>query len=163
MNFNPQNSETSNNKNKRKRKIIWFNPPYSKNVSTNVGKFFLNLIEKHFPNHHKYRKLFNKNNLKVSYSCMNNLKSLINGHNKFILNEDKDQRTKKCNCVNKNECPLGNECQTSNIVYKAELSCNNPNYQTKAYIGISATTFKQCYANHKKIIQSRKIFHRIIQ
>ena len=42
-----------NNKNKdtkrRKRKIIWFNPPYSKNVSTNVGNQFLQLINKHFP------------------------------------------------------------------------------------------------------------------
>jgi len=25
-------------KKKRKRKIIWFSPPYSKNVQTNVGK-----------------------------------------------------------------------------------------------------------------------------
>ena len=31
------------NKN-RKRNITWFNPPFSKNVSTNVGKRFLNLI-----------------------------------------------------------------------------------------------------------------------
>ena len=42
-----------NNKNKdtkrRKRKIIWFNPPYSKNVSTKVGNQFLKLINKHFP------------------------------------------------------------------------------------------------------------------
>ena len=36
----------------RKRNIIWFNPPYSKNVSTNVGKKFLTLIEKHFPENH---------------------------------------------------------------------------------------------------------------
>ena len=40
-----------NNKNKdtkrRKRKIIWFNPPYSKNVSTKVGNQFLKLINKH--------------------------------------------------------------------------------------------------------------------
>ena len=42
-----------NNKNKdtkrRKRKIIWFNPQYSKNVSTKVGNQFLKLINKHFP------------------------------------------------------------------------------------------------------------------
>ena len=31
------NKNVSRNKN-RKRKIIWFNPPYSNNVSTNIGK-----------------------------------------------------------------------------------------------------------------------------
>ena len=34
-------------KRKRSRKIIWFNPPYSKNVKTNIGKTFLMLINKH--------------------------------------------------------------------------------------------------------------------
>ena len=38
-----------NHRRKRQRKIIWFNPPYSKIVTTNVGKKFLNLIDKHFP------------------------------------------------------------------------------------------------------------------
>ena len=74
-----------NNKNKdtkrRKRKIIWFNPPYSKNVSTKVGNQFLKLINKHFPRHHKLYKLLNKNNVKASYSCMPNMKSIINTHN----------------------------------------------------------------------------------
>ena len=37
----------------RGRNIIWFNPPYSSNVNTNVGKLFLNLLQKHFPRHHK--------------------------------------------------------------------------------------------------------------
>ena len=66
-----------NNKNEgtkqRKRKIIWFNPPYSKNVLSKVGNQFLKLINKHFPRHHKLYKLFNKNNVKVSYSSMPNI------------------------------------------------------------------------------------------
>ena len=33
----------------RQRKIIWFNPPYSVNVETNIGKTFLKLIDKHIP------------------------------------------------------------------------------------------------------------------
>ena len=68
-----------NNKNKNtkrcKRKLIWFNPPYSINVSTKVGNQFLKLINKHFPRHHKIYKLFNKNNVKVNYSCMPNMKN----------------------------------------------------------------------------------------
>ena len=38
------NIDTATNKKQRKRNIIWFNPPYSKNVKTNIGKIFLNLI-----------------------------------------------------------------------------------------------------------------------
>ena len=45
--------KSTNNKNKytrrRKRKIIRFNTPYSKNISTKVGNRFLKLINKHFP------------------------------------------------------------------------------------------------------------------
>ena len=69
--INSKNEETK----QRKRKIIWFNPPCSKNVSTKVGNQFLKLINKHFPRHHKLYKLFNKNNVKVSYSCMPNIKN----------------------------------------------------------------------------------------
>ena len=43
------NIYTASNKKQRKRNIIWFNPPYSKHVKTNIGKIFLNLIKKHFP------------------------------------------------------------------------------------------------------------------
>ena len=44
----------------RQRKIIWFNPPYNGNMETNIGKTFLNLIAKHFPNTSKFHKIFNK-------------------------------------------------------------------------------------------------------
>ena len=53
-------------KKRRKRKIIWFNPPYSNNVKRNVGKQFLKLVRRHFPKGHKLNKIFNKNTLKVS-------------------------------------------------------------------------------------------------
>ena len=36
-------------RNNRKRNIIWFNPPYNNNIATNIGRYFLNLIKKHFP------------------------------------------------------------------------------------------------------------------
>ena len=34
----------------RSRNIIWFNPPYDKYIYSNIGRDFLNLISKHFPN-----------------------------------------------------------------------------------------------------------------
>ena len=71
-----QNQRTNKNKN-RSRNIIWFNPPYSQNVETNVAKSFLCLIDKHFPKSHKLHKIFNRNNLKVSYSCTTNMGNII--------------------------------------------------------------------------------------
>ena len=61
-----QNTENDKKKRNRTRKIIWFNPPYSLNVKTNVGRSFLNLIKKHFPEENKLHEIFNKNSVKVS-------------------------------------------------------------------------------------------------
>ena len=52
-----KHDQKKDNSQQRKIKIIWFNPPYSKNVTTKVGQFFLSLIDKHFPPHHKLHKL----------------------------------------------------------------------------------------------------------
>ena len=95
------NINTANNKKQRKRNIIWFNPPYSKNVKTNIGKIFLNLIKKHFPSHHKFHKLFSKNTVKISYSCTRNIKTIINSHNAKILFPKKSTEQRTCNCLNK--------------------------------------------------------------
>ena len=84
--MNNKNEETK----QRKRKIIWFNPPYSKDVSTKVGNQFLILINKHFPRHHKFYKQFNKNNVKVSYSYMPNMQNISNKHKKKIINPPKN-------------------------------------------------------------------------
>ena len=60
-------------KRQRKRNIIWFNPPYSKNVKTNIGKICIKLINKHFPRSSDLHKIFNRNTLKLSYSCTENM------------------------------------------------------------------------------------------
>ena len=65
----------------RPRKITWFNPPFSQNVATNVGRKFRTLIRKHFPKSSKLYKIFNKNTLKISYSCMPNITAVIRQHN----------------------------------------------------------------------------------
>ena len=57
----------------RGKNIIWYNPPLSKNVKTNIEKQFLHLLDKHFDRNHKYHKIFNYNNVKISYSCMDNM------------------------------------------------------------------------------------------
>ena len=79
------NIDTASNKKQRKRYIIWLNPPHSKNVKTNIEKIVLNLIKKHFPPHNKFHKLFYKNTAKISYSCTQNVKTIINSDNEKTL------------------------------------------------------------------------------
>ena len=62
---------------RRKRKIMWFNPPYSKNISTKAGNQFLKLIIKLFPRHHKFYKLFTKNNVKKTTAARPTWKTLL--------------------------------------------------------------------------------------
>ena len=47
-------------KRKRSRQVIWFNPPYSSNVKTNIGKVFFCILKKHFPNDCELLRLYNK-------------------------------------------------------------------------------------------------------
>ena len=94
-----------------KRKIIWFNLPYIMNVRTNIGKTFLKLMRKYFPNGNPLHKIFNKNMLKVSYSCMSNMASIMLSHNHTILNPDVSLEY-GCICRSRNDCLLQNNCLT---------------------------------------------------
>ena len=106
----------------RKRKILWFNPPYSMNVKTNIARNFLQLLDKHFPPGHKLHKIFNRNNVKVSYGCTPSAASIINSHNKKILENQPSNTTAECNCRVKDSCPLQGKCQTENVVYLAQVT-----------------------------------------
>ena len=64
---------------------VLLHPPYSKHVATNVGKKNLLIVNNCFRQDHPLRKIFNKNTLKISYSCMPNLEAKITNHNKAIL------------------------------------------------------------------------------
>jgi hypothetical protein len=139
--------ETHQRKKNRKRNILWFNPPFSANVKTNVGKRFMSLVQKHFPPHHQYRSLFNKNNVKVSYSCVENMGNVIQSHNGKILNQQKPKEEKSCNCRVKSSCPLDGSCRKACIVYKATVTSGA---STKLYYGASEGDFKQRYYNHTK-------------
>ena len=85
LNYRDPTSPNLITKSKWQRNILWFNLPYSNTVKTKIGKFFLQLIKKNFPKEHKFHKIFNKNIVKLSYSCMPNIKTKINAHNRDIL------------------------------------------------------------------------------
>ena len=119
LKYEPPN--TPQRKHNHTRKIVWFNPPYSysKNVATNIGKEFLNLLRVHFPTQHPFHCLFNRNTVKLSYSCMMNRNSIIKAHNTKVLKKNDTNQTeqrKGCNCRDKQTCPVDNKCLTSNVV-----------------------------------------------
>ena len=96
------------------RNMIWFNLAINKNVSTNEDKRFLNLLDQHFPKSNKLHAIFNRNTVKVSYSCTQNMSSMIKSHNKKVINKDVKE-SKSCNCRVKSECPLNGQCQVTDI------------------------------------------------
>ena len=54
-------SSNNNTKRNRQRNIIWFNLPFSRAVSTNIGKRIFQLLRHQFPPSNKLHKIFNKN------------------------------------------------------------------------------------------------------
>ena len=128
----------------RRRNITWYNPPFSKNVATNVGKKFLRIVKESFTPGHPLRKIFNRNTLKVSYSCMPNLERKISAHNKSSLANSQSQE-KSCNCRDKYSCPLSGDCLIQNVVYQATVE--SP-MGKETYIGLTANQFKTRFRNH---------------
>ena len=79
----------------------------------------------------------------------------INMHNKEVIAEKKTEAV-KCNCINKPNCPLSNQCQITDIIYKAKITSNLRKYHQKIYYRSSEGTFKQRYGNHKKSFNHEK-------
>ena len=125
----------------RKRKVIWYNPPWNANVKTNLGRKFINIINRCFPNEHPVHKIFNKHTLKLSYSCMPDIKSIISSHNKAVLSNFYQSQTqtndKECNCRKKDQCPLDGKCLS-------QMSFTKPQSQHKHH---------QTHKNARGIIQ----------
>ena len=133
---------TTANKN-RKINIIWFNPPYSANVVTEVGNHFLSLLDKHFPPHNKFHKIFNRKIIKISYSCLPNMKTIINSYNHKVTNP-------KSITKDRTKCPLTQNCFVNNIIYKAVSTSTSPHYKEKIYFSTGETTVKLRYSNHQR-------------
>lgn len=142
-------------KRNRRKKAIYFNAPYCASVKTKIGKEFFKIIDRHFPQDHRYHKLYNRKTVKLSYSCMSNLKSIIQGHNrKIIEGEGLNGTEESCNCRKKENCPLGGDnCRQENIIYKAVVSSS---LESKEYIGSSANSFKERYTSHKSSFTHKK-------
>ena len=123
--------EKTNNrdKKKRRRKIIYFQPPFSLSVKTPLGRKFLQLVKKHFHPKHPLYKILNPKCLKISYCCLPNVKREITSINNAVRSRQVDDKNKEwCNCRGRKKdqtiCPLNGYCQKASIIYKAEISSN---------------------------------------
>ena len=141
-----------NNTRRRTQKIIWFNPPFSLNVKTNVAKIFLELTETQFPPENKLHKIFNRNTVKFSYSCTQNISQIIKGHNKKVT-QIKLNHQLECNCRIETECPLNGDCRKETVIYKCTALTT---FQPKTvYLGLAEGELKkQKYYNHNQIVQN---------
>ena len=162
-------------KSKRKRSVLYFNLPFNSAVWTNLGKLFLELLNKHFPKHHHLNKFINRHNMKMSYCTTKNIKAHLAAHNKKILNPKIDS-SKSCNCRSyesrlksrnvklrkelKNPslpddhpppnwfpkgCPVNGECLTESVIYSASVNSNN---SSMTYIGLTGDSFKTRFNGH---------------
>ena len=143
--------ENNRRKNRPRNDILWYNPPFSKNVSTNIGQRFLSLINRCFHKDHSLRKIFNKNKVKISYSCMPNIKQTIDNQNKqklrlFNNNTTENEESKPCNCRKKDECPLDGNCLQAAVIYQAKVTRTDNTHET--YVGLTENDFKTRYKNH---------------
>ena len=141
LKYNPVNIKTHSKCN-HERNIIWFNLPFNRNVSKKIGRCFLKLLDKHFPRDHRSHKIFNRNSVKVSYSCTKNMKTIINNHNKNIFGKKPSVDTSTCNCQNKEDYPLNGQYRIGEVVYESTLTNNQQNYKDEKYFGIAEESFK---------------------
>ena len=143
--YKESHNATQQSRRNRPRNILWYNPPCSKNVKMNVGKCFLSLIDQHFPKSNPLYKIFNRNTLKLSYSCMSNIKTIISSHNKAQINKSDATNDSNCNCRNSSTCPMDGKCNDQSIIYQAEVTTST---SKETYIGLCDTAFNLRYRNH---------------
>ena len=112
------------------------NPPFNQCVSNNIAKVFLKLLDKHSLKSNILHKIFNRNSVKVRYSCTQNISQIISNHNMSILNS-RTENCLPCNCQKKEECPLDGKCRSKDVIYECVASTPNaPNKNFYCVISI---------------------------
>ena len=149
--------DVTKRKRTRKRHVIWYNPPFSIGVKTDIGRKFLKIIDKCFDKRHPLRGVFNRTTVKMSYETTPNLQQIIASHNKKLISKaNKTSETKKlCSCRKGDTCPLDGKCLSENIIYQATITPNSGKEET--YIGLTSNKFKTRLANHKAALKNKNL------
>ena len=151
--------KTQKTRGRRRKSILWFNPPWSDTVKTNIGSQFLKLVDKHFKDDDFLGYHFNRQKIKISYSTMPNIKRIITSHNRRLINPKEELELidcdKKGRC--KDECfEERKKCQSRCSIYQASLQYETPHAsipalkipKSKVYTGLTSNKLKERFNHH---------------
>ena len=123
-----------------------------------IGKEFLGLVDKHFPEGSALHKIINRNTVKISYMTMPNFAKILNGISKSKLKDESDDNTtNRCTCTDE-PCPLNGKCKEKEVVYKATVTTDNEN----TYTGLSENTMIERIWDHKTSFKYQKYKHKTL-
>ena len=79
--------------------------------------------------HHKFHKLFNPNNVKISY----NIKPVINSHYRKKIHPSSIIGKGTCRCISKALYPLNQKCHDNNNLYQVKITLLDETSKTKVH------------------------------
>ena len=91
-------------------------------------------------------KIFKRNTVKISYSCMPSLKQKIDGHNKSILRKT-NVPSRACNCQQPAHCLMAGNCLKSSVVCQVTVTTEDSK-PAQTYVGLTDNSFKTRFVNH---------------
>lgn len=117
-----------------------------------IGGSLLFLLNKHFPKGSELHKLFNKNNLKILYSCLPSYDAILKGINTNKINATKTRAngSKACNSEGvRNKGCIGKEmCEEISVVYEATVHLNENGIYKRTYVGMTDGKLKYQIRKH---------------
>ena len=148
QNSNDKLHDDKKTRNKNKKKILWFNPPFSSSLKTKFGQLFLKLLDKHFPIDHPLYPVMNRRKCKISFRTCPSMKNIIDSHNKRIMKKLNAKKvTLPCNC--RKDCPIQDgKCRTESVIYCAEI-------KDASYIGLTSGQIKDRITSHRQTFREK--------
>uniref|UniRef100_A0A0L8I4B8 Uncharacterized protein n=1 Tax=Octopus bimaculoides TaxID=37653 RepID=A0A0L8I4B8_OCTBM len=114
----------------KRKHSIWLNIPYNYTVSTNIYKKFMDILQKNFDPNHRYYKIFSQHTIRISYSTLPNIGSIINKLNKKNTELARTLENKNCLIIDgntKNYQTINNTNATNNHVHDNTNTNNTVN------------------------------------
>ena len=91
------------------------------------------------------------NSVKISYSCLPNVRTLISKHNGKVIRGGRIDPP-VCAC-GPNSCPVEEKCQTTGVVYQATVKPQGE--KEEKYLGLTARPFIQRHTEHLTNFENR--------
>ena len=97
-----------------------------------------------FPPEHILHPVINRNTVKLSYSCLPNIGTIIASKNSQLLKRGLQVPT-PCEFL-PDECPVGGKFSLTGVIYQATVRADNQ--VPLKYIGLTEKSFKERYRKH---------------